>query len=66
MDGQPVADPLAHLALTSLIAIWNTLSETQQQVCASYRGVGVDDLDAMCKVAHGNQDGDRGRKMRTG
>jgi len=54
MVRQPVDDPLAHLDLTSLIAIWPQLSEQQRAACAAYRGVGVDDLGVLFEMVHGD------------
>ena len=54
MDGCPVdghdSDPLAHLPLTCMLAIWARLSEPQQAACARYRGVGVGDLEVLHRL----------------
>ena len=50
MARQPVDDPLRHLDLTALLAIWAQLPESQQATCAAYRGVGVVDLKMLQEV----------------
>jgi hypothetical protein len=51
--GQPVGDPLAHLSLAALMAVWAQLGGAQKAACAAYRGVGVDDLEGLFEIAHG-------------
>ena len=46
-----IADPLAHLDLSAILAIWPRLSEAQQAACAAHRGVGVDDLEGLYEDA---------------
>lgn len=47
---EPAADPLTHLDLAALLAVWAQLSMPQQAACAHYRGVGVDELDVLWEV----------------
>ncbi len=50
MVRQPVDNPLPHLDLAAILAIWARLSEAQQEACAAYRGVDVVDLEAFWEV----------------
>ena len=50
MVRQPVDNPLPHLDLAAILAMWPSLSVEQQEACAAYRGVGVGDVEVLWEV----------------